>query len=143
MTARMTIPLCLLALAASACGSARTERGAQPRHPRPPAVYTVGRTLLGLPGHESVALAAAPVTPLAGWLTPVATTEGPGYQLTPRAERRLDDAYARIYRTGRGTDPADRAAGWAPLCRLPGSRGFSARSGRRRCSWSAGRSRTC
>ena len=79
MTARMTIPLCLfLALAASACGSAQTERGAQPPGPRPPAVYTVGRTLLGLPGHDRVTLAAAPVTPLAGWLTPVAVPSPDG-----------------------------------------------------------------
>jgi phenylacetic acid degradation operon negative regulatory protein len=34
-----------------------------------------------------------------GWLSPVATLDGPGYQLTERADRRLDDAYARIYRT--------------------------------------------
>lgn len=34
-----------------------------------------------------------------GWLTPVPTADGPGYQLTERAGRRLDDAYARIYRT--------------------------------------------
>jgi phenylacetic acid degradation operon negative regulatory protein len=47
-----------------------------------------------------------------GWLTPVATAEGPGYRLTERAERRLDDAYARIYRTGLGMNPVDRSAGW-------------------------------
>ncbi|WP_137813116.1 PaaX family transcriptional regulator [Gandjariella thermophila] len=34
-----------------------------------------------------------------GWLTPVRLAEGPGYALTPRAERRLDEAAARIYRT--------------------------------------------
>jgi phenylacetic acid degradation operon negative regulatory protein len=34
-----------------------------------------------------------------GWLTPVRLAEGPGYALTPRAVRRLDDAAARIYRT--------------------------------------------
>ena len=34
-----------------------------------------------------------------GWLTPVRLAEGPGYALTPRAVRRLDDASARIYRT--------------------------------------------
>ncbi|MBV1849882.1 PaaX family transcriptional regulator [Catellatospora tritici] len=37
-----------------------------------------------------------------GWLAPVRLTSGPGYQLTPRAVRRLDEAAARIYRTGRG-----------------------------------------
>jgi phenylacetic acid degradation operon negative regulatory protein len=34
-----------------------------------------------------------------GWLQPVRLAEGPGYGLTPRAVRRLDDAAARIYRT--------------------------------------------
>lgn len=34
-----------------------------------------------------------------GWLRPVRLPEGPGYALTPRAVRRLDDAGARIYRT--------------------------------------------
>lgn len=34
-----------------------------------------------------------------GWLAPERLTEGPGYALTPRAVRRLDDAAARIYRT--------------------------------------------
>ena len=34
-----------------------------------------------------------------GWLEPVPLPEGPGYTLTPRAVRRLDEAAARIYRT--------------------------------------------
>lgn len=38
-----------------------------------------------------------------GWLVPVRLPEGPGYALTPRAERRLDEAAARIYRTGPST----------------------------------------
>jgi phenylacetic acid degradation operon negative regulatory protein len=33
------------------------------------------------------------------WLRPVRLTEGPGYALTKRAERRLDEAATRIYRT--------------------------------------------
>ncbi|MEO7980204.1 MAG: PaaX family transcriptional regulator C-terminal domain-containing protein [Sporichthyaceae bacterium] len=37
------------------------------------------------------------------WLEPVRLPDGPGYALTPRAARRLDDSAARIYRT------ADRA----------------------------------
>src|SRR4029453_16961341 len=35
-----------------------------------------------------------------GWLHPVRLSEGPGYELTPKAGRRIDDALARIYRTG-------------------------------------------
>jgi phenylacetic acid degradation operon negative regulatory protein len=34
-----------------------------------------------------------------GWLQPVRLSGGPGYALTPRAVRRLDEASARIYRT--------------------------------------------
>ena len=39
-----------------------------------------------------------------GWLHPLRLGSGPGYLLTPKAARRLDEASARIYRTGR--------AGW-------------------------------
>ena len=40
-----------------------------------------------------------------GWLQPVRLDGGPGYALTPRAARRLDDSAARIYRTqGTGWD---------------------------------------
>jgi len=39
-----------------------------------------------------------------GWLHPLRLISGPGYLLTPKAARRLDEAAARIYRTGR--------AGW-------------------------------
>jgi phenylacetic acid degradation operon negative regulatory protein len=34
-----------------------------------------------------------------GWLRPARLSSGPGYGLTPRAAKRLDDAAARIYRT--------------------------------------------
>ncbi|MBP2707658.1 PaaX family transcriptional regulator [Microbispora sp. RL4-1S] len=35
-----------------------------------------------------------------GWLDPVRLPQGPGYAVTPRCERRLDEAAARIYRLG-------------------------------------------
>lgn len=38
-----------------------------------------------------------------GWLHPIRLPEGPGYLLTPKAARRLDDAAARVYRTGKTT----------------------------------------
>jgi phenylacetic acid degradation operon negative regulatory protein len=38
-----------------------------------------------------------------GWLTPVRLADGPGYALTKRAELRLDEAAARIYRTRTST----------------------------------------
>jgi phenylacetic acid degradation operon negative regulatory protein len=36
-----------------------------------------------------------------GWLHPLRLSTGPGYLLTPKAARRLDEAAARIYRTDR------------------------------------------
>src|SRR5438270_9430831 len=36
-----------------------------------------------------------------GWLHPLRLSTGPGYLLTPKAARRLDEAAARIYRTNR------------------------------------------
>jgi phenylacetic acid degradation operon negative regulatory protein len=38
-----------------------------------------------------------------GWLHPLRLSTGPGYLLTPKAARRLDEAVARIYRTHRVT----------------------------------------
>ena len=38
-----------------------------------------------------------------GWLDPLRLASGPGYSITPKAARRLDEAAARIYRTGRIT----------------------------------------
>ncbi|MFJ6199725.1 PaaX family transcriptional regulator C-terminal domain-containing protein [Micromonospora sp. NPDC092111] len=38
-----------------------------------------------------------------GWLDPLRLATGPGYSITPKAARRLDEAGARIYRTGRIT----------------------------------------
>jgi hypothetical protein len=71
VTARTFILLGLfIALTASACGASSHEQAAAPAA-RPPAVYTVGRSLLGAESAQ-VRLAAAPVTPLAGWLTPAA-----------------------------------------------------------------------
>ena len=36
-----------------------------------------------------------------GWLHPLRLSAGPGYLLTPKAARRLDEAAARVYRTSR------------------------------------------
>ncbi|TWD73277.1 PaaX family transcriptional regulator [Kribbella amoyensis] len=51
-----------------------------------------------------------------GWLEPVRTDGQPGYALTSRARRRLDDAAVRIYRTqaarGAAEEPADRPGEW-------------------------------
>ena len=110
MTARTTILICLLALAASACGSAPTQRGAQPPTPRLPAVYTVGRMLLGLPGYESVRLAAAPVAPLAGWLAPVAVPSPDGRYVAYNAWRELREDDPALSWQDQGISPGDPLA---------------------------------
>src|SRR5256885_12616933 len=38
-----------------------------------------------------------------GWLHPLRLSSGPGYVLTPKAARRLDEAATRIYRTNKVT----------------------------------------
>ena len=109
--ARLTIPVCLfLALAGSACGSARTERGAQATPPRPPAVYTVGRTVLGLSGHDGVTLAAPPVTPLAGWLTPVAVPSPDGRYVAYNSWRELREDDPALSWEDQGIAPGDPLA---------------------------------
>ncbi len=60
-----------------------------------------------------------------GWLTPVRSHGGAGYQLTVRAVHRLDEAATRIYRTGRADwsgsfdllllSPSTRQAGWTKV----------------------------
>jgi phenylacetic acid degradation operon negative regulatory protein len=57
-----------------------------------------------------------------GWLIPVRSNGGAGYQLTVRAVHRLDEAASRIYRTGKPNwsgqfdllllSPSPRSAGW-------------------------------
>src|ERR1700761_9836899 len=37
-----------------------------------------------------------------GWLHPLRLSSGPGYLLTPKGARRMDEAAARIYRASRG-----------------------------------------
>jgi hypothetical protein len=60
----------VLALAATACGAVHENASAPPvAHPR--GIYSVGANVFGL-GDEPVRLAAPPVAPLAGWLTPAA-----------------------------------------------------------------------
>lgn len=51
------------------------------------------------------------------WLRPVRLLEGPGYALTPRATRRLEDAARRIYRTA----PPDWDGRWHLLVVAPPS----------------------
>ena len=111
MTARTTFLSCLLlAFSMSACGSAKKEGAAQPPGPRPPAAYTVGRTLVGLPGHDRVALAAAPITPLAGWLTPVAVPSPDGRYVAYNAWRKLREDDPALSWEDQGISPGDPLA---------------------------------
>ena len=50
-----------------------------------------------------------------GWLEPVRLPAGPGYALTPRAVRRLDEAAARIYRT----EPSEWDGTWHLVVTAP------------------------
>jgi hypothetical protein len=60
------------ALAVAACGEDAGTGPGEPTQASPPGLYMVGKSLHGLPGRGRVDLAAAPVVPLAGWLTPAA-----------------------------------------------------------------------
>jgi hypothetical protein len=94
VTARTTISFALLiALVASACGAVSKDSARRAPTARTPALYTVGKTLVGAEGDASVELAAAPVTPLAGWLTPAAVPSPDGRYLAYNAwhEIRKDD----------------------------------------------------
>jgi hypothetical protein len=111
LTARTIILLCLfIALTAVACGPAQDQRGGRPRPARPPAVYTVGRTLLGIPGHDRVALASAPVTPLAGWLTPAAVPSPDGRYVAYNAWLELRDDDPALSWEDQGIEPGDALA---------------------------------
>src|SRR6185436_15888410 len=59
-----------------------------------------------------------------GWLHPMRLVSCPGYLLTPKAARRLDEASTRIYRTGRnGWDGRfDLVLLHAPVTRRDGQR---------------------
>jgi hypothetical protein len=83
------------ALAVSGCGdsSERETRRSQRATAAPPGLYVVGRTLYGLAKRSKVQLEAAPVAPLAGWLSPVAVPSPDGRFVAYNAwtELRQDD----------------------------------------------------
>ncbi|HEY7002930.1 MAG TPA: hypothetical protein VH281_01510 [Gaiellaceae bacterium] len=111
MTARLTIPLSfLLALLAAACGASRTEPAAVGQPARPPALYTVGKSLVGSPGHEQVTLASAPVTPLAGWLTPAAVPSPDGRYVAYNTWRELREDDPSLSWADQGIEQGDPLA---------------------------------
>ena len=111
MTARTTILFGLLiALVASACGSTSTGRSAAPPEARPPALYTVGKSLLGVPGQAQVRLASAPVTPLAGWLTPAAVPSPDARYVAYNAWRVLREDDPALSWKDQGISPGDALA---------------------------------
>ena len=117
MTARMTILLALLiAFAASACGTSGRDHSAAPPAARPPDLYTVGKSLLGAPGHARVRLASAPVAPLAGWLTPAAVPSPDGRYLAYNAWRVIREDDPALSWQDQGIDIGDRLA--TPSLRL-------------------------
>jgi hypothetical protein len=92
--ARETILILAAAIAVAGCGGGQPERSGdreagQERAGRPPALYTVGNQLVGLPGRGPVRLAAAPVAPLAGWLAPAAIPSPDGRYVAYNAWREL------------------------------------------------------
>ena len=95
MAHRPLIVLVVSVLALAGCAGSR-ERDARPAQAvagAPPGVYLVGADLYGFAGRPRVHLEAAPVAPLAGWLTPVAVPSPDGHLLAYNAwtELREDD----------------------------------------------------
>ena len=103
-----------LALIAAACGSApeTAERSAA----RPRGIYAVGEHVFGLDGKPAVELAAAPVAPLAGWLTPAGAPSPDGRYLAYNAWKELRRDDPALSWDDQGIEPGDPLA--TPSIRL-------------------------
>jgi hypothetical protein len=97
------------AVIAAGCGSAREPVTGESAAARPPARYSVGSTVLGL-GGAPARLAAAPVAPLAGWLTPAGVPSPDGRALAYNAWRELRPDDPRLSWSDQGIEPGDRLA---------------------------------
>jgi hypothetical protein len=105
----------LLALAAGACGSAReTHEGTTASRPR--GIYAVGAQVFGLDGTRAVELAAPPVAPLAGWLTPAGVPSPDGRLLAYNSWKELRRDDPALSWSDQGIEPGDPLA--TPSIRL-------------------------
>lgn len=111
-------PIALLAaaLVGAGCGASPIEERPTPERGAPPGLFTVGNRLYGLPGRSPVRLAAAPVTPLAGWMSPAASQSSNGRYVAYNVWRKLRaDDPARSW-SDQGIEPGDELA--VPQIRL-------------------------
>jgi len=117
---QLLLPTVVLAVAATACGSApeTKERSAAAR---PRGIYAVGSHVFGLRGRRPVELAGPPVAPLAGWLTPAGAPSPDGRYLAYNAWRELRRDDPALSWADQGIERGDALA--TPSIRLyePGS----------------------
>lgn len=104
----------VLALAAAGCGAAQRPANGE-RIAGPPALYAVGSTVSGLPGGPAN-LAAPPVAPLAGWLTPAGVPSLDGRYLAYNTWRQLRHDDPALSWSDQGIEPGDPLA--TPSIRL-------------------------
>jgi hypothetical protein len=111
----------LIAMVAFAgCGDGEQKQArSQPASPSLPGLYSVGGRIFGLPGGP-VRLAAPPVTPLAGWLTPAAVPSADGRYLAYNSWRELRHDDPKLSWPDQGIEPGDALA--TPSIRLYDSR---------------------
>jgi hypothetical protein len=104
------------ALVSVGCGASRIEERPTPERGEPPGLFTVGSRLYGLPGRSSLRLAGAPVSPLAGWMSPAAVQSSDGRYLAYNLWRKLrPDDPTRSW-SDQGIEPGDTLA--VPQIRL-------------------------
>jgi hypothetical protein len=105
----LLLPTVVLAITAAACGSApETEVRSTAAHPR--GIYAVGVHVFGLQGQGAVDLAAPPLAPLAGWLTPAGAPSPDGRYLAYNAWKELRRDDPALSWADQGIDPGDPLA---------------------------------